>query len=538
MRRFELGVLLFSVFLIAICGLLYELLISTISTYFLGSSILHFSLTIGIFMSAMGLGSYLSKFLHGNLLDRFVEIELFLGLAGGFSALLLYLTYSYTGNYYLVLILLIVLLGALIGLEIPILTRVVKPYGSLKDAVAQVLSFDYIGALLAAILFPIFLLPVFGTMRTSFLVGFLNVLVALLVIIVFRARLRYYLRHLLTAGLILVFCVFGFIYSGQLVRLFEVQLYEDDVVFTAQSPYQRVVLTQRGDKDFRLYLNGSLQFASLDEYRYHEPLVHIPMLLAPNPKRVLILGGGDGLATQRVLSYGEAVQEIWLVDLDPTVTRLAKNHPLFRRLNDDALRQPRVHIRNEDAFKFLEASEKLYDVIIIDLPDPNDHGLSKLYSREFYELVKQRLTGAGVMVTQSTSPYFAANAFWCIHQTLEAVFGQRVAPYVAEVPTFGGFWGFNVAQNSSFLPPSRQPASCTPGTVCPNPWITSMQARLRNKLREQPAAYKSQLQFLSAATLQKLFIIDPDFAERPTAVNQLNSHPLVQYYEKSWENWQ
>mgnify|MGYP001076406133 CR=1 FL=1 len=249
-QKASVPILLVSVFIIAICGILYELLISSISSYFLGSSILHFSLTIGLFLSFMGLGAYISRFISDKrLLDRFIIIEVWLGVIGGASGALLYVSYAITENYYLIAFLLLGSIGTLVGLEIPILTRIIRGYFNLKDTLAQVLSFDYLGALIASILFPLFLLPYLGLTRTSFFIGLLNLSVAL-------------------------FNVIGFFSAFTISGFFEQFLYQDDVVYTKQSPYQRLVITQWKD-DTRLYINGNLQFSSIDEYRYHEALVQL-----------------------------------------------------------------------------------------------------------------------------------------------------------------------------------------------------------------------------------------------------------------------
>jgi spermidine synthase len=503
-----LPVLLVSVFVIATCGILYELLVSSISTYFLGSSILQFSLTIGFFMSFMGVGSYLSRYVRTRLLDWFVTIEIWLGLLGGLSALVLYFSYSLTENYQLVAFTLTAVLGTLIGLEIPLVTRLVRSYASLRDTVAQVLSFDYIGALAASVVFPLVLLPYLGTMRTAFLVGMLNLGVAVFNAQVFRANLRNGGRQRAVALGLLVLLAGGFAYSFRIVGFFEQFVYQDEVLLTRQSAYQRIVLTS-WHQDYRLYLNGHLQFSSADEHRYHEPLVHVPLSLARNRERVLVLGGGDGLAVREVLTYAD-VSHIDLVDLDPDMTDLGRQHPIFKRLNKNALNSPKVRIVNQDAYKFVENGSELYSVVIIDLPDPSDPGLGKLYTREFYQLLKKRLAADGVLVTQATSPYFAPQAYWCIARTLREVF-PHVSPYTVYVPSFGQ-WGFVLA--------GRLP---TQDAVVP---------RLQKALSAKP------LRFLKPSVVPSLFVFDPDMAERPVPVNTLDTHALVRLYEESLKNWE
>jgi len=504
-------VLLVSVCIIASCGILYELLISTISSYFLGSSVLHFSITIGLFLSFMGVGAYLSKFFSDKyLLNNFIGIEILLGVVGGASGLVLYSAYAFTENYYLIALLLIAIIGSLVGLEIPLLTRIVKNHFNLKDTLAQVLSFDYLGALIASVLFPLFLLPYLGLMRTSFFIGLLNLAVGFFNLLIFKPVLQNFWRRIATTCVLILIYIIGYWQSFGISNYLEQFLYQDEVIFAKQSPYQRIVLT-RWAEDIRLYLNGNLQFSSADEHRYHEPLVHIPIALAHHPERVLLMGAGDGLAAREILKH-EVVKQIDLVDLDPAMTELGRNNVLFKRLNQNALNNPKVKIYNEDAYKFLENSNQFYDIIIIDLPDPNDLALGKLYTKEFYELVKKRLSKDGIMVTQSTSPFFARKVFWCIHHTLEAVFPSVIA-FNAHVYSFGQ-WGFNIAAPYALEKENQAQVIAT--------------QKLFDKDR------RINLRYLDPQLLPTLFVFDKDVAEVPTLINQLHTQVLLQYYEESW----
>ena len=516
----KVPILLTSVLIIAICGILYELLISTISSYFQGSSILHFSLVIGLFLSFMGVGSYLSRYLHRNLLQWFIIFEIILGIVGGSATLLLYFAFSLTPYFYGVTFVLIAILGGLIGVEIPILTRIVREFENLKDAMAKVLSFDYLGALLASVVFPLVLLPSLGTMRTSFIVGILNLTVAILNIWIFREELGRYLRLLVPSGLAMVILFSGFLYSFQLNAFFEQFLYRDEVMLSRQSAYQQIVIT-KWNQDIRLFIDGNIQFSSRDEYRYHEPLVHIPMALAPAKEKVLILGGGDGMVAREVLKDRD-VARIEVVDLDPEMTHLGKNHPVLIRLNDSAFHQSRVKIFNQDAYQFIEESSDFYDVVIIDLPDPNNVSLGKLYSQEFYTLLQKRLSRGGVVVSQSTSPYFAPKAFWCIHRSMESVFPATWG-YQVYVPSFGP-WGFNIAINDPRLERTE-----------PDPGAVVFLPKLQKQLFERPDSLA--FQYLTPEILPALFQFDGDTKEQEVEVNRLSNQILVQYYEKSWNQW-
>ncbi len=516
-KQTRVGILLVSVFIIAICGLLYELLISTLTSYFQGSSILHFSLTIGLFLSFMGVGSYLSRFIKGDLIEWFIGFELWLGIIGGFAACVLYIAFSMTSYFYLITFLIIGTIGILIGIEIPILTRIVRQYDSLREALSNVLSFDYLGALIASLLFPLILLPTFGTMRTSFLVGMLNVGVAILNTWQFKGVLKKY-EILLSSGLAgMLILVIGFIFSFQLLGFFEQYLYQDEIILSRQSAYQRIVLTQ-WNNDTRLFLDGNLQFSSRDEYRYHEALVHIPMTLAANPERILVLGGGDGLAVREILTF-PSVKSVTVVDLDQIVTELGQTHPIFTKLNQQSLNDQKVTIINQDAYNFVKDATTSYDVIISDLPDPNNPSLGKLYSTEFFELVKKCLSVGGTFVTQSTSPYFARDAFWCIHQTMEFQFPFTQA-YHTYIPSFG-IWGFNV----SVLLPNEIDVSQEKHRM---DWMVE---KISDNLDSQ------SLQYLHRDMIRSMFIFDKDMREVPLKLNKLEDQHLIKYYDNSLNNW-
>lgn len=467
----------------------------------------------------MGVGSYLSRYFQKNLLSWFIRFEILLSLVGGLSTLALYMAFSLTPYFYAVAFVLIGILGSLIGLEIPILTRIVRKYESLKDAMAKVLSFDYLGALIASVIFPLVLLPALGVMRTAFVVGLLNLTVAFLNIWLFREELPNYKRLFSVSGGIAIALIVGLIYSFELTGFFEQFLYRDQIMLSRQSAYQQIVVT-RWNKDTRLFIDGNLQFSSRDEYRYHEPLTHLPMALAMSHEKILILGGGDGMAARELLKYPQ-VKEIEIVDLDPVMTDLGQNHPVFKQLNGDALNENRVRTFNLDAFKYIEESSDLYDVVIIDLPDPNNVSLGKLYSAEFYMLLKKRMAAGGVIITQSTSPYFAPKAFWCIHATMTSIFPETLA-LTTYVPSFGQ-WGFNISIN----PPGKIRSASDDDEVFVQQAVSTIQKNL------PPITYK----YLSVEVIPSLFQFDGDTEEQPVEINRLNNQVLVKYYEDSWAEW-
>jgi spermidine synthase len=250
-------------------------------------------------------------------------------------------------------------------------------------------------------------------------------------------------------------------------------LFDARIVHAEQSRYQKIILTKKQD-DVRLYLNGNIQFSSRDEYRYHEALINFPLAYKQgNVKRVLLLGAGDGLAVKQLLKF-EEIEEIVLVDLDQAVIDLARVNPHLLKLNEGSLEDPRVSIVVDDAYSFLQENTQAFDYIISDLPDPNNIELARLYTKQFFQTLKQNLSANGVFVTQATSPYFATKAFWSIHHTLNASGFAYTVPYRADVPSFGD-WGFIMASDNSldtlssrdvfehgqFLSPSLLPAMRT-----------------------------------------------------------------------------
>jgi spermidine synthase len=445
MKHKETHVLIFAVFIAGLCSIIYELLIATASSYFLGDSIKQFSITIGSYMAAMGIGSYLSRFVGDKqLLLNFIRFELVLGLIGGLSVPLLYLAFAYTESFQWVSIGLTVAIGILIGLEIPLLSRLMEKHYQLSFNISNVLSVDYLGALIATLIFPFILLPAFGTFKTALFFGLVNMSIAFVLLIFFADKIAISHKKIIWGYSLVVTALLGctFIFSSTLLHHFSDNLYNDRIVYAVETPYQKIVMTKRKD-DLRLYLNGNLQFSSTDEYRYHESLVHLPLANVRVPKNVLMLGGGDGLGVREVLKY-PSIESITLVDLDPAITHLATENHLLSKLNKQSLENTKVTVINQDAFTFLLDSTKKYHAIIIDLPDPNNAALARLYSQEFYRLIRQNLAFDGVFVTQATSPFFAHKAFWTIYSSIKSGGFAYAVPYHVNVPSFGD-WGFIMA---------------------------------------------------------------------------------------------
>lgn len=453
----QLAVLMLSVLVVALCGITYELVIATVSSYLLGNSIYQFSITIGLFMFAMGLGSYLTKRLEHDLVSTFVVIEIAVAIVGGICSTLLFAVFPYYAFYKPVMYTLIIVIGALVGMEIPILTRILSRVESLRDSIAHVLSLDYIGALIGSVAFPLLLLPHLGLFRSSFAIGLLNIAVVIFTLIVFGSTLKKRRLCEIGAAIACAILVGGIVYSVDIRDMAEQRLYGNTIIFYKQTPYQRIVLTKSDrTRNLQLYIDGHLQFAEVDEHRYHEALVH-PVMSLPGPrKNVLILGGGDGLAAREIFKYLD-VERVDLVDIDPEITTLCKTHAHIRRINEDALRNPKMHLHHEDADKYIRNTRIRYDRIIIDLPDPHNESLSKLYSKTFYRKVRKCLSPEGYFVTQSSSPFATREAYWCIGRTITAA-GMNPLSYHTMVPTFG-VWGFHLGAANGETPPRTFPIS-------------------------------------------------------------------------------
>ncbi|MFG6415235.1 polyamine aminopropyltransferase [Roseateles sp. DC23W] len=500
------ALLLASVFFIAACGLVYELAAGALASYLLGDSVLQFSTVIGVYLFAMGLGSWLSRFVERQLVGVFLQVELLVGVIGGLMPAALFTVHSLlppgaATPFRVLLYGLVLLVGTLVGLEIPLVMRILKRHFSarygLKDLVSQVLTFDYLGALLVALAFPLVLVPHLGLVRTGVVFGLLNVAVAIWALWLFRAEVRARAAMVsacaLSAGLLLA----ALLGADRLTTWAEDRFYGESIVFKQSSAYQRIVVTD-GRAGTRLFLNGNLQFHSKDEYRYHEALVQPAMAAHGAPKRVLVLGGGDGMAVREILKY-PGVEQVTLVELDPLMTTLFRNNEKLAALNGHALSSPKLRTINADAFGWLEQQSETFDVIVIDFPDPSNFAIGKLYTASFYEFVDKHLSAGGYAVVQTTSPLIARRSFWTVVTTIESV-GLTATPYHAHVPSFGE-WGFVLASRR----PLRLPTQFPPG-----------------------------LRFMTAQTLPTLLNFPPDMARVPTEVNRLSNQVLVQEFEAEW----
>jgi spermidine synthase len=480
--------LLASVFVVAACGLLYELVAGTLASWLLGDSVLQFSTIIGVYLFAMGVGSFLSRYVQRQLVATFLRVELLVGLVGGLMPAALFVAFNLlhdgagaAGAFRVLLYGLVLLVGALVGLEIPLVMRILKSHFKgrwrLSELVSQVLTFDYLGALAVAVAFPLVLLPVLGPMRTALVFGLMNTAVAAWVLWLFRHELRRLKTHAAACAAVAAALCAMALGTDRLTTWSEDRFYGETIVHAASSSYQRVVVTASSAGQVRLFLNGNLQFDSRDEYRYHEALVHPVMAAHGAPKRVAILGGGDAMALREVLKW-PTVEQVTLVELDPHMTLLFSQQPRLRKLNADALASPKVKVVNADAFTWLEGHDGVFDVIVVDFPDPSNFSLGKLYTTSFYKLLDGRLAASGFAVVQTTSPLLARRSYWTVAATLEAV-GFATTPY-----------------HATELPPG--------------------------------------LRFLTAAGMPALLQFPPDMARVPAEANRLSNQILVHLFEEEW----
>ncbi|MGW6205811.1 polyamine aminopropyltransferase [Streptomyces sp. NPDC055089] len=506
------SLLLFSVFLCAACGLVYELALTALGSYLIGNSVLQTSVVISVMVCAMGLGSLAAKPLRRRAVGAFALVEGVLALVGGLSVLVLYAAFAWLQIYTPAMIVVAVAVGLLIGAEIPLLMTMLQRIRRQEagSAVADMFAVDYIGALVGGLGFPLWLLPTFGQLKGTLVVGAVNAVAGVIaVVFIFHRQIRRWVRNSLLAGVTVVLAVLGaaYVLADDLEVTARQQMYRDPIVHAETTPYQEIVVTRStaftGEPDIRLFLNGDLQFSSVDEYRYHESLVH--PALAGSRASVLIMGGGDGLALREVLRYDD-VQHVTLVELDPAMTRLARDFEPLRDLNDDALDDPRVKVVNADAFNWLRGARQQYDAVVIDFPDPDSAALAKLYSVEFYHLLGQVLTPQSRVMVQSGSPFFAPKTYWSIAKTIETA-GYATTEFQVDVPSFGN-WGFVLATRGGGPPPPLRLASHAP-----------------------------RLRYLDEAVLKAASVFPVDRRRQDVRPSTLMDPAVLEYVLDEWENY-
>lgn len=537
---------------LACCGLIYEYLLSHYSARILGSVETVIYAIIGIMIVSMGLGSFAAKKIS-NAFQGFVILELAVALIGccatlfiasiiGFGQTLPHLlaeTYQIPmdtrpeGGIIAQLNWLIIqlpyffafLLGFLIGMEIPLIARIRETvYGQhLAHNAGTIYGADYIGAGFGAAIWVLFMLRI-EISQAAALTASLNLVAGFIFLIRFKHYLRHIKKLLLGHGLLAILVLLVFQYGGSWQQKMQNLLYQDKVVYQTQTPYQNLVFTQRNlggnvEPIFNFYINGRLQFSSLDEKIYHEFLVHPVMQAAAHQDKILIIGGGDGLALREVLKWQP--EQVTLIDLDAQLVGLFKSPQAvlpsylakkISALTENSFNDKRVTVINDDAFitidKLLQ-SKQIFDVIIIDLPDPSHPDLNKLYSVNFYYRLNNLLNGDGAIAIQSTSPFHAKNAFISIAKTLRAAKFPFVEQYHQNVPSFGE-WGWTISTKLG----------------------TSVSKRLQNA-----QSLSVQTSWLTLPLLKSAFVFNKGFYDDINAikVNSLGSNQLYRYHQRAWE---
>ncbi|MCB9638584.1 MAG: hypothetical protein H6728_02455 [Myxococcales bacterium] len=527
-ERWRARLLLAAVFLLVGCGIVIELLIAGYASHLQGDSIYQFSLTIGLFMSAMGVGSFFTQRFEGRLVERMAWVQWSFAASSAVTILFLGLSDQLTTNFSLLCHAWTVWMGGHLGFALPLAVRIVESDLPLPKLLASVLFMDYLGALAGSLWFPWWLLPTLGFANGVLAVALIVLLGLGLLALGFWQQLKH--ERVLWWSTITLLGVIALSW-GRVERVLETMtmrgLAGAKKVYVARSRYQEIRFL-RYDKSYFLSLNRFPQFSSQDEHRYHESLVHLAMHRAKKQKRVLILGGGDGLALRELWRYAD-IEKVVMVDLDPAMTGFGRDNPVMRRLNEDAMQppkprtyciyekvcdngnpstsrptsstatsspsslphttnarhrlyqqrlqhataacpalplhkqpqepscrvvvrkqqsHPKLEVRNEDAWKYVEQTKERFDVILSDLPDATNIALSKLYSLEFYRMLRRLLASGGAMAVQSTAvaPSYR-RAFWCIYNTIETA-GFHTQAYRAWIPSFGLHTSFVLASDA------------------------------------------------------------------------------------------
>jgi len=537
---------------LACCGLIYEYLLSHYSARILGSVETVIYAIIGIMIVSMGLGAFAAKFVK-DAFQGFVTLELVVAFIGcsatlfiasviGFSQTLPQLladTYLIPSDMmprgglleqlnWLSLQLPYIfafILGFLIGMEIPLIARIRETvYGQhLAHNAGTIYGADYIGAGVGAAIWVLFMLKI-EISQAAALTATLNLVAGFVFLLRFKKYLHNIKWLLLGHGLLTLLVIAVFQYGGSWQKQMQNMLYLDKVVYQTQTPYQNLVFTERHlggglEPIFNFYINGRLQFSSLDENIYHDFLVHPAMQSSNRHDNILIIGGGDGLALREVLKWSP--QAVTLVDLDPNLVALFKAPEealpprlanKVARLTQDSFNDPRVTVINDDAFiaidRLLQNREQ-FDSIIVDLPDPSHPDLNKLYSVNFYYRLNHLLNPDGVMVVQSTSPFHAQNAFISVGKTVQEANFKSVEQYHQNIPSFGE-WGWTIATKQGASVSER--LAHMSEIAVPTSWLTAPLLK-------------------GAFSFNKGFYADKERVK----INYLGSNQLYQYHQQAWE---
>ena len=539
-----------SMFVMGGCGLAYEYTFSKLSTDLLGNSSRQWALIIGIMMFFMGIGADLQKKAKNNLIGKFIGTEIILGVVGSFGPIIFLYSFGAFREYFILIqYFFICLMGLLIGFEIPLLARINEKYASqLSVNLGNILKMDYFGSMVGALIW-IFILPKFFTITEgAFVLGIVTLLTAAISLYFFRDLIQNFKKFVVFVIVSFSLVCFGYTQAIHWTVYSEQQLYRDRIIFSQTTDYQHIVLTQATSGEIACYINGHLQFNSVDEHIYHENLVHPVMSIASRRDNVLVLGGGDGMAVREILKYKD-VKQVTLVDIDPVMTSLARKNSIFVKLNNNSLNHAKVkiiennmlvpgmkedlyiqnqnkplkdrigkvaelNIINLDAVSFMELVQGQYDVIIIDFPDPNSIELAKLYSQQFYQLVSKKLTPQGLLVQQSTSPIHAKEAFLCVGRTMKSS-GLEAIPIHDNVPSFGE-WGWWIAGREQQY----------------------SEKKLRQSIESVVELYPSTDYLTIDLIKASLSFGKKQFETKEIDINTISSSRIYDYYLKAWRDIQ
>lgn len=456
----------------------------------------------------MGLGSRFCKRIETRLIESYIILELLLSLMTSFSVILVYFIMPMTHSLDVVIYGLSMAIGFLIGMEIPLVTRINNEYETLKTNISGMMENDYYGSLVGGLFFAFIGIKFLGLTYTPFVVGGVNLIMAVVLTTVFAGLMlpKWRKRIRIGAGVTVLVFVTGIFLSKPVVQYGNQSMFSEKVVFTEQTPYQLITVTQWKD-NFQLYLNQGKQLSTFDEWLYHEPLVHPVMLLTKGPVDVLVMGAGDGCAIRELLKY-DRVKSITLVDLDKQMTDIGKNHPIFRKMNQNAYFSKKVKVINADAFAYLNDNTVSFDVIIADFPDPRTVEINKLYSYEFYKLCNLRLRNNGAFITQSTSPFYTTHTFRCIEKTLKKADFETLAIH-NHVYSFGE-WSWVIGSKSM------------------------NSAEIESVLRNNPTIEAKPLRWLNNESLKMLTYWGSDLVKVDTSelkYNTIHNPVAYKYYE-------
>ena len=553
------SLLIFTMAVLAGCGLIYEYLLSQYAGRILGVMESTIYTMIGLMIVSMGLGAFAARKVKCAY-NGFVLLELTIALFGCISILLIGGLIAITqmfpqlvaqtfslppdlqpqGGLFKQLSWLAfnspyffgVLLGFFIGMEIPLIARIREEVHQqhLKNNLGTIYGADYIGAGIGAALWVLVLLNI-DISKAAALTASLNLIVGSFFVIRYWHKLKWR-STFVGLHIVLVAVVFMmFNYGNQWLNQMNSLLYLDKVVHVQKTRYQQLTFTQRHmglsagqhqESIINFYLNGRLQFSSIDENIYHEYLVAPVLSASARQDNILIIGGGDGLALRDALQYSP--KHVTLIDLDAGLIdifqspqqHLPKQLGLqIASLNQLSLQDKRVDIIRADAFIAINDLLKRrmnFDAIIVDLPDPSHPDLNKLYSVNFYARLKQLLAGDGLIAIQSTSPYHAKDSFISIGKTVQAAGFCYVQQYHDNVPSFGE-WGWTIASKNGSSPLQR---------------IENL-----DKLKVKPT-------WLTIDLLKSAFNFPNDFYkdEDSVPVNVMGSHAIYQLHQDAWKDQQ